>query len=147
MFFSSTSCSLSCFSQNSLSLHRFTNKILKNIQGEVLLGDLSRAGFQLVQDPAEADAVVVNTCAFVEDAKAESLDAIMAAAALRDSARAEAEAAAAAAARGKKGKKKGGGGRGFGKSSSSAAAASASAAAATALAVASAETTAARGGV
>lgn len=45
--------------------------------GEVLLGDLSSAGFALTDDPADADAIVVNTCAFVEDAKSESLEAIL----------------------------------------------------------------------
>ncbi len=42
--------------------------------GEVLLGDLSRAGFEITSDHEAADAIVVNTCAFVEDAKAESLE-------------------------------------------------------------------------
>lgn len=50
--------------------------------GEVLLGDLSSAGFALTDDPADADAIVVNTCAFVEDAKSESLEAILEASAL-----------------------------------------------------------------
>ena len=51
--------------------------------GEVLLGDLSSAGFDLIDDPADADAIVVNTCAFVEDAKSESLEAILEASSLR----------------------------------------------------------------
>lgn len=42
--------------------------------GEVLLGDLSRAGFDITSDHEAADAIVVNTCAFVEDAKSESLE-------------------------------------------------------------------------
>lgn len=42
--------------------------------GEVLLGDLTRAGFEITTEHEEADAIVVNTCAFVEDAKAESLE-------------------------------------------------------------------------
>ena len=50
--------------------------------GEVLLGDLASAGYALTDDPADADAIVVNTCAFVEDAKSESLEAILEAAAL-----------------------------------------------------------------
>ncbi|KAL6762562.1 hypothetical protein V8C86DRAFT_2515999 [Haematococcus lacustris] len=52
------------------------------VDGEVLLGDLQRTGFDITTDHSDADAVLVNTCAFVEDAKAESLEAIMAAAAL-----------------------------------------------------------------
>ena len=39
----------------------------------MLLGDLSRSGFEVVEDHEGTDAIVVNTCAFVEDAKAESL--------------------------------------------------------------------------
>jgi hypothetical protein len=42
--------------------------------GEVLLGDLARAGFEVVTEHEDADAIVVNTCAFVEDAKSESLE-------------------------------------------------------------------------
>ncbi len=42
--------------------------------GEVLLGDLARNGFTVTEDRLEADCIVVNTCAFVEDAKAESLE-------------------------------------------------------------------------
>lgn len=50
---------------------------------ETLLGDLQRQGFDVVgDDHAAADAIVINTCAFVEDAKNESLEAIVAAAGL-----------------------------------------------------------------
>jgi hypothetical protein len=40
----------------------------------VLLGDLARAGFEVVPEHEDADAIIVNTCAFVEDAKSESLE-------------------------------------------------------------------------
>jgi hypothetical protein len=36
------------------------------VSGEVLLSDLSRAGFDITTDHEAADAIVVNTCAFVE---------------------------------------------------------------------------------
>ncbi|WIA39823.1 hypothetical protein OEZ86_005876 [Tetradesmus obliquus] len=52
------------------------------VDGEVLLGDLARAGFSITAEHEEADAILVNTCAFVEDAKAESLEAIVEAAGL-----------------------------------------------------------------
>ena len=39
-----------------------------------MLGDLSRSGFEIVKDHEDADAIVVNTCSFVEDAKTESLE-------------------------------------------------------------------------
>lgn len=42
-------------------------------QGEVLLGDLSRSGFEITEEHEGTDAIIVNTCAFVDDAKAESL--------------------------------------------------------------------------
>ena len=53
------------------------------VDGEVMLGDLFSNGFDVVDDHEEADAVIVNTCGFVEDAKNESVDAILAAAALK----------------------------------------------------------------
>jgi ribosomal protein S12 methylthiotransferase len=50
---------------------------------ETMLGDLQRLGFEVVgDDHASADAIVVNTCAFIEDSKNESLEAVMAAAGL-----------------------------------------------------------------
>lgn len=54
----------------------------KNVtDAEVLLGDLSKQGIQIQNSPnsADADVVVINTCGFVEDAKRESIDAILSA--------------------------------------------------------------------
>ncbi len=42
--------------------------------GEVMLGDLYRSGFDVVQEHEDADAIIVNTCGFVEDAKTESIE-------------------------------------------------------------------------
>ena len=53
------------------------------VDGEVMLGDLFANGFDVVDDHDDADAVIVNTCGFVEDAKNESVDAILAAARLK----------------------------------------------------------------
>lgn len=39
-----------------------------------MLGDLHWAGYEVTEDHASADAIIVNTCAFVEDAKSESLE-------------------------------------------------------------------------
>jgi ribosomal protein S12 methylthiotransferase len=47
------------------------------VDGEVMLGRLRGAGYGLVADPREADVIVVNTCAFIETAKQESVDAIL----------------------------------------------------------------------
>jgi ribosomal protein S12 methylthiotransferase len=51
-------------------------------------GMLAAAGYRVVADPEQADAVVVNTCAFVEAAKRESIETILDAAALKDQGRA-----------------------------------------------------------
>ena len=37
---------------------------------------LERAGYRAVAEPAEADLVIVNTCGFIESARAESLEAL-----------------------------------------------------------------------
>jgi ribosomal protein S12 methylthiotransferase len=47
------------------------------IDSEVMLGCLKRAGSVIVDDPAEAEAVVVNTCSFIEPAVNESIDTIL----------------------------------------------------------------------
>ena len=41
-----------------------------------MLGDLFRSGFEIVDDHEDADAIVVNTCSFVEEAKTESLEVL-----------------------------------------------------------------------
>lgn len=47
------------------------------VDSEVMLGKLGAAGWELVPDASEADAVVVNTCAFIDPAKAESTQVIL----------------------------------------------------------------------
>ena len=47
------------------------------VDSEIMLGTLAEAGFRLVEDPAAAEVVVVNTCGFIESAEAESVDAIL----------------------------------------------------------------------
>jgi len=42
-----------------------------------MLGLLARSGCRLVEDPEHADVIVVNTCGFIESAKAESVSAIL----------------------------------------------------------------------
>lgn len=53
------------------------------VDSENLLGRLKAAGHEFVDDPAQADAIFVNTCGFIEDAKQESIDAILEMAAAR----------------------------------------------------------------
>lgn len=47
------------------------------VDSEVMLGHLAAAGFVLTEDPAAAEAIVVNTCAFIEDAKKEAIDTVL----------------------------------------------------------------------
>jgi ribosomal protein S12 methylthiotransferase len=47
------------------------------VDGEVMLGLARQAGHELTPDAAEADVLVVNTCAFIDRAKQESIDAIL----------------------------------------------------------------------
>src|SRR6478672_3530409 len=47
------------------------------VDSEVMLGLAEQAGHELTQEPAAADVLVVNTCAFIDAAKQESIDAIL----------------------------------------------------------------------
>ena len=47
------------------------------VDGEMLLSSLQNAGFTLCTDVQEADAVLVNTCGFIESAKKESIEEIL----------------------------------------------------------------------
>jgi ribosomal protein S12 methylthiotransferase len=47
------------------------------VDSEVMLGTLAEAGYRLVQEPEKAEVIVVNTCGFIESAKAESVEAIV----------------------------------------------------------------------
>ncbi len=47
------------------------------VDGEVMLGMAREAGHEITTDAAHADVLVVNTCAFIDSAKQESIDAIL----------------------------------------------------------------------
>ena len=47
------------------------------VDGEVMLGIARDAGHQITPEAADADVLVVNTCAFIDQAKQESIDAIL----------------------------------------------------------------------
>jgi ribosomal protein S12 methylthiotransferase len=47
------------------------------VDSEVMLGELRAKGYELAADVATADTVIVNTCGFVEEARQESIDAIL----------------------------------------------------------------------
>jgi ribosomal protein S12 methylthiotransferase len=60
-------------------VHLVTLGCPKNqVDSEVMLGVLAARGHELVLDPDAADVLVVNTCSFIEPAKEESIDAILA---------------------------------------------------------------------
>lgn len=54
------------------------------VNSEEMAAQLSDAGYDFLEDPAEADAVIINTCAFIESAKTEAIDRILETAALRE---------------------------------------------------------------
>lgn len=47
------------------------------VDGEVLMASLKNAGYTLCDDAALADVAIVNTCGFIESAKAESIEEIL----------------------------------------------------------------------
>lgn len=50
------------------------------VDGEMLMSKLCDSGFSVAQSEADADAIIVNTCGFIESAKAEAIEAILEAA-------------------------------------------------------------------
>jgi ribosomal protein S12 methylthiotransferase len=58
-----------------------------DVDSEELAGRLAADGFRLVDDPADAETVVVNTCGFVDAAKKDSVDTLLAASDLKGSGR------------------------------------------------------------
>jgi len=53
------------------------------VDSEVMMGQLSEAGYEITNSADDADTVVVNTCGFIESAKQESIDAILEATTLK----------------------------------------------------------------
>ena len=47
------------------------------VDSEEMLGDLTQAGYEITDDEEEAEAAVVNTCCFINDAKKESIESIL----------------------------------------------------------------------
>jgi ribosomal protein S12 methylthiotransferase len=47
------------------------------VDTEVMMGQLSARGHELTSSPEDADAIVVNTCSFIDTAKQESVDTIL----------------------------------------------------------------------
>ncbi len=47
------------------------------VDAEIMLGDVLQRGMTITNDAAEADVLIVNTCAFIDSAKEESIEAIL----------------------------------------------------------------------
>jgi ribosomal protein S12 methylthiotransferase len=54
------------------------------VDAEIMLGSLLKGGVEITNDPANADAVIVNTCSFIDSAQEESVDAILESNAVRE---------------------------------------------------------------
>src|SRR3989449_4592033 len=54
------------------------------VDAEIMLGSLLKSGAEIINDAAQADVVIVNTCSFIDAAQEESIDAILQSAELRD---------------------------------------------------------------
>jgi ribosomal protein S12 methylthiotransferase len=54
------------------------------VDAEMMLYTLKQAGFELCPEEAQADAIIINTCGFIEDAKAEAIENILEAARYKD---------------------------------------------------------------
>jgi ribosomal protein S12 methylthiotransferase len=47
------------------------------VDAEIMLGSLLKAGIEITNDAAQADALIVNTCSFIDSAQEESVDTIL----------------------------------------------------------------------
>ena len=70
--------------RNSISMYKVSMVSLgcpKNqVDAEMMLATLKNAGFEIGVPEAEADAIIINTCGFIEDAKKEAIENILEAA-------------------------------------------------------------------
>ena len=54
------------------------------VDAEIMLGSLLKNGVEITNDAAQADAIIVNTCSFIDSAQEESVDTILESVELRD---------------------------------------------------------------
>ncbi len=54
------------------------------VDSEVLLGHAAREGLLIARDPQDADVAIINTCGFIDSAKAESIQTILEVASLKE---------------------------------------------------------------
>ncbi len=68
-----------------MKIHLISLGCPKNlVDSEVILGGIVRRGVEVVSDPRQADAILINTCGFIEDAKKESIETIFSAIRLKN---------------------------------------------------------------
>jgi ribosomal protein S12 methylthiotransferase len=61
-----------------MKVHLTTLGCPKNqVDSELMLGMLARAGFPLAEHPEDADCLIINTCAFIDQARQESVETIL----------------------------------------------------------------------
>src|SRR6267142_666724 len=54
------------------------------VDAEIMLGTLLKGGIEITNDASQADAVIVNTCSFIDTAQEESVDTILESAEVRE---------------------------------------------------------------
>jgi len=54
------------------------------VDAEIMLGSLLKSGVEITNDAAQADAIIVNTCSFIDSAQEESVDTILESAEVRE---------------------------------------------------------------
>ena len=66
-------------------VHIISLGCVKNtVDSEIIAGGLESAGIELIDDPNDANTIIINTCGFIGDAKQESVEVILEAAQLKD---------------------------------------------------------------
>src|SRR2546427_10747576 len=71
-----------------MKVHLTTLGCPKNqVDSELMLGMLTEAGFPLTTEPEEAECLIVNTCAFIDRAREESVNTILELARLKETGR------------------------------------------------------------
>ena len=65
------------FIQNQNKIHFTSLGCARNfVDTEIMLGIALKAGYEITQDPPQADYLVINTCGFLESARQEALNTI-----------------------------------------------------------------------
>ena len=55
------------------------------VDSEIMLGMLAKEGYSFTEDETQAEAIVINTCCFINDSKEESINTILQMAELKKS--------------------------------------------------------------